>query len=435
MKRILIKDAKQSAGKKVAVGAWVQTIRHQGKIIFLVLRDVTGTMQAVAFESSVVEQVDELTLESVVSVKGLVKEAKQAPGGIEIEVEKLDVLSSAEPELAIPVVEKSGDETHQEKRLDWRWLDLRKPHKQLILRAWTKLSEGFREYWISNEYIEVHTPKLMGTASESGAEVFKVQYFEGEAYLAQSPQFYKQMAMAAGLERVFEVGPVFRAEPSFTTRHVTEFTGYDFEISFIDSYEEVMGELENSLIAGLTKVKAGLGDAIKADHGADVVIPDKPFPRVTMAEAKAKLAAAGVRGEKPDDVSPEEERALCNLIKKETGHEFVFLTEYPVSSRPFYHMRFEDRPEITKSFDLLWKGVEISTGAQREHRYDVLVKQAKEKKMDLKALQFYLDFFRYGCPPHGGVGIGPARIMMKIFESENIREVTFLPRTVKRLRP
>lgn len=434
MSRILITDAKTQAGKPVRLGAFAQVIRHQGKLVFLVLRDASGTIQAVLKEPALVKAADTLTLESVVDVTGKMVSSKQAPDGVEIVVDKLTVLSEAHPELAIPVHEKSGSAS-QEKRLDWRWLDLRKPHNQLIFKVWTEAEEALREYWTKHDYIEIHSPKIISAASESGAEVFKIEYFDSEAFLAQSPQFYKQMAMAAGFEKVFEVGPVFRAEPSFTSRHATEFTGFDAELSFIDSHHDIMREEERMLVAMITAIDKRYGEDIVREFDRKLVVPKTPFPEVTMAEAKKKLAAAKVASENPGDLSPEEERKLSEIIAKETGHEFVFVTDYPANRRPFYHMRHEDDPKLTKSFDLLWNGVEVTTGAQREHRYDVLLKQAKEHKMDITKLQFYINFFRYGCPPHGGIGMGPGRMMMKVFDVENIREVTFVHRGVKRMTP
>jgi aspartyl-tRNA synthetase len=267
----------------------------------------------------------------------------------------------------------------------------------------------------------------MNAPSESGAEVFKVGYFETEAYLAQSPQFYKQMAMASGIEKVFMTGPVFRAEHSFTTRHLTEFTGWDFEISYIKDHFEVMDVLENAIISGLKQVKEKLD--------VEFEVPEKPFPKLTMQEVKEKLAKAGVEKPKEHDINPEEERKISEIIKEETGHDFLFITDWDISVRPFYHMRYEDKPETTKSFDLLYKGIEIVTGAQREHRYEVLKEQAQEKGLSLDSISDYLEFFKYGCPPHGGVGIGPARIVMKLLDLPSVKEATYLPRDVKRLTP
>lgn len=430
MERTQIKDLKEKIGEKAKVSGFVQARRDQGGIKFFVVRDVTGTVQVVFLKGAgeVFDKAGEVSLESVVSIEGLVKEEKQAPGGFEISAESLDILSKAEPELPIPVLEeKSGEPTDITKRLDWRWIDLRKDENLKIFKVWTELEKGFRQYWDLKDYIQVYTPSLMGTASETGSDVFKLQYFEGEAYLAQSPQFYKQMAQASGLEKVFCVGPVFRAEPSFTSRHMTEFTGWDFEISYIDSHLDVMSEEENLLVSGFTQLQKTVLP--------DLEIPLTPFPRITMEEAKEKLGKLGVKPGRKYDLTGEEEIELSKMIKEETGHDFVFVTDWPAEARPFYHMRYEDKPEITKSFDLLYKGLEVTTGSQREHRYDVLISQAKEKGMNVESLQDYLNFFKFGCPPHGGAGIGPGRLVMKILNIPSVKEVTFLPRDVRRLKP
>ncbi len=434
MERTSIVDLKNHLDKSVTVAGFVQTIRKQGSIEFLVLRDITGTIQVVIFDKMLLETSKTLTLESVVAITGTVKTAEKAFSGIEIGAESITVLSHAAPELPIPVVEKAG-ETDQQIRLDWRFLDLRKPDKQLIFKIWTEWEQAFVQYCTERNYLEIHSPKLMSTPSESGAELFEVKYFERKAYLAQSPQFYKQMAMAAGFERVFEIGPVFRAEPSFTTRHSTEFQGFDLEKSYIDSHQDIIAEEEAMLAYAITRVKEKFGDEIKEHFDREVVVPTLPFPQVTIAEAKKILAEMGVESEKAGDFSPEEERKLCEYIKEKYNHEFVFVTEYPHMNRAFYHMRLESDNNLTKGFDLLWNGVEITTGAQREHRYDVLVKQAQERGMSLEPLQFYLDFFKYGCPPHGGLGAGPERMIMKLLNLESIREVSFIYRGVKRLTP
>jgi aspartyl-tRNA synthetase len=333
----------------------------------------------------------------------------------------------ADPELPIPVIEeKGGDETESAKRFDWRWIDLRKDDKSIILKVWTEFERGFRDYFNENDYIQIYTPSFMGTSSETGAEVFEVKYFDKKAYLAQSPQFYKQMAMASGLEKVFTFGPVFRAEPSFTTRHLTEFTGFDFEISYIKDHYDIMNEEEKMIVKSFERIKR---------MNIDIDIPSIPFPKLTMEEAKKKLSENKVSGGKPYDLTSEEETVLSQIIKKETGNDFVFVTNWPIEGRPFYHMRFEDNKSLTKSFDLLYKGLEVTTGAQREHRPDILIQQAKEKGMDIEPLNDYINFFRYGCPPHGGAGIGPARFIMKILNLASVKEATFLPRDVKRLRP
>ncbi len=438
MARTHIRTVSEHVGAQVEVAGFVQVIRDQGSIKFIMLRDISGVIQVVvtkhAPDAMVVAKT--LTHESVVRITGLAKEEQQAPGGYEIEAASIVVLSSAHPELPIPIVAKGQQgETEQSTRLDWRWIDLRKPQGTLTFKVWTTFEAALRDYWTSNEYLEIHSPKLISTASESGAEVFEVKYFDRKAYLAQSPQFYKQMAMAAGFEKVFECGPVFRAEPSFTSRHATEFTGYDAELSYIDSHEDVMQEEERALHAAIRQVHALYGDDIAQVFEREVAVPTLPFPRIPLSEAKKTLAAIGVASEAAGDLSPEEERAISEYVKETYGHEFVFITDYPATVRPFYHMRHEGDATLTKSFDLLWNGLEITTGAQREHRYDVLMQQATEKGMRIETLQFYFNFFKYGCPPHGGYGMGPNRAIMKLLGIDNVRDAMFLYRGVKRLEP
>lgn len=429
LKRIHTSEVMSHTGENVKIAGFVQAIRNQGSIKFLILRDIKGIIQVVVLKnSSAFDQVEALTLESVVEIEGLAKVEKQAPSGYEVEASSMVVLSTAMPSLPIPVVvEKSGEESEISKRLDSRYIDLRKVENGKIFKVWTELEKGFRNYLLSAGYLQVYTPSFMSSASESGSEVFEVKYFDRKAYLAQSPQFYKQMAMSAGFEKVFMVGPVFRAEPSFTTRHLTEFTGWDYELSYIQSHHDVMDELEQALVSGF--------ESIKASGIVECEVPTRPFPRITMLEAKKLLAEKGILSEKEHDVSPEEERELAKIVKEKYAHDFVFLIDWHISARPFYHMRHADNKELTKSFDLLYRGLEITTGAQREHRHEVLEAQAVEKGMVLEELDYYLNFFRYGCPPHGGVGIGPGRIVMQLTGLSSIKEATFLPRDVKRLNP
>ncbi|MDQ3008521.1 MAG: aspartate--tRNA(Asn) ligase [bacterium] len=429
MKRSLISSIGQSVGEEVLIQGWIKTVRKQGGIVFVLLRDVTGVAQAIVMKSQgeLFEQIKELPVESVVNAVGKVQAQAQAPGGFELHLQSLEILSLAESPLPIPITAEKGNEASVSKRLDWRWLDLRDSSNALIFKVWTELERGMRLYFEKENFIQLYTPAFMTAPSESGAEVFKVEYFEGSAYLAQSPQFYKQMGIAAGLEKVFIVGPVFRAEPSFTARHMTEFTGWDFEASYVTSHHDVMAIEEELLISGLTQLQKSVLPELK--------LPSTPFPKLTMKEAKARLAEAGVTSEKEGDLSPEEERVICELVKQESNSDFVFITDYPITVRPFYHMRSETDPTLTKSFDLLYKGVEISTGAQREHRPEVLHRQAVEKGIVPASLEYYFNFFKYGCPPHGGVGMGPGRIVMKLLDLPSVKEATYLPRDVNRLTP
>lgn len=437
MTRTYIADLKNVLGQKVKINGFAEVIRKQGGIIFLVLRDITGTIQTVVIKSNTenFEKIANLSLESVISITGDAKENSQAPNGIEVFIDSVEVLSEAQPELPIPVNEKGEGETNLDTRLDWRYLDLRKEKNSLALKVWTTLEQAFMNYCIDNNFIEIHSPKTVVTSTESGAELFSIDYFGQTAHLAQSPQFYKQMAMAAGLEKVFEIGPVFRANPSFTSRHDTEFTMYDVEISYIESHHDLLKIEEQMMVAILTAVKEKHGKDIKRVFNVDVIVPTLPFPRISFTEAKKILAERKIESEKKDDLSPEEEREIAKYFQEKEGHDFVFVYEYPASGRAFYSMRDENNPEISKSFDLLYKGLEITSGAQREHCFDVLKKQIEEKGFDLNSFESYLNFFKYGCPPHGGFAPGPSRLLMKILGLNNVREVTYIYRGVKRLTP
>jgi len=435
MQRTLIKELGSKNGETVRICGWVGTIRDQKRMQFLIIRDHTGNAQVIHEKSANTELatiIGSLTPESAVEITGkVVTNPVVKLGGLEIVAESVLVVSKADALLPL------GESPNIETRLDWRFLDLRTPQNLLIFKIQTAAEHAMRSFWKSEGFIEIHSPKFMGSASESGAELFEVKYFDRKAYLAQSPQFYKQMAMTAGFDRVFEIGPVFRANPSFTSRHDTEFTSVDVEISWIESHEDIMQLEERWLRHILQVVKDEYGEEIKAVFGTEIMVPELPFPRVTMAEAYEILDQMGHRIERGEkgDLDPEGERLLCRYFQEKTGHEFVFVTEYPSVVRAFYHMRPEGKPHLTKSFDLLWKGLEVTTGAQREHRYDILVEQAKEKGLSLEPIQYYLDFFRYGCPSHGGYGFGLTRMLMVMLNLKSVREVTFLYRGVNRLTP
>jgi nondiscriminating aspartyl-tRNA synthetase len=433
--RTLIAELPEEVGRQATIRGWVHAIRDQKRMQFVIVRDETGLAQVVLPKeeppSELNEAVSALTMESAVTITGTaVADERVKLGGLELKLEALRVDSLAEPEVPI------APDSALDKRIDWRYLDLRRPDRRLIFEVQTTVEHAMREYWRKERFIELHSPKLMGSASESGAELFRVDYFESAAYLAQSPQFYKQMAMAAGFGKVFEVGPVFRANPSFTSRHDTEFTSVDVEISWIDSHEDVMAFEERWLAHVLAAVKEKHGEQIAETFGVELVVPSVPFPKVTLEQAKELLREAG--HEAPgagQDLDPPSERALSALIKERHGHEFTFVTDYPTTVRPFYHMRHPDDPTLTRSFDLLWRGIELTTGAQREHRYEQLLAQAEDKGVDVESIQYYLDFFRFGAPPHGGYGFGLTRLLMQMLGQENVREVTFLYRGPHRLTP
>jgi aspartyl-tRNA synthetase len=444
--RIRIQDLSSTAdGSIVEVGGFVDAVRDQKKVQFIILRDETGATQLVnpalreddpeaggsPERRALTDLISGLSHGSFLRVIGELKHDERVKlGGLEIKIHSVEVTGAAEPEP--PIAEDSS----VDKRMDWRFLDLRRPQANLIFRVQTTFEHALRTWWVSNDWIEIHTPKLMASASESRAELFEVGYFDTVAYLAQSPQFFKQMAQPAGFGAVFEIAPAFRADPSFTARHATEFTSIDAEMSWIDSHHDVMNMQETVIVAGLQAVVEKHARDISDLLDVELSVPSTPFPRVTLAHAREIVAAGGYDIPRADgDLDPEGERRLSAYIQETHGHPFVFVTDYDSSIRPFYHMRHEDNPALTHSYDLLYQGVEISTGAQREHRIDVLEAQAKDKGMDLEELGSYLDFFRHGVPPHGGFGMGLARVIMLMLERSSIRETTFLFRGPNRLTP
>jgi aspartyl/asparaginyl-tRNA synthetase len=379
-----------------------------------VLRDHTGLVELVGTAGGV-------TPESAIEAQGTVVD-----GGRRIELHRLVVVGPAQAPLPVDQGSPLQD------RLDWRYLDLRRPHNRLVFEVQTTVERAMREWWAEHDFLELHSPKLRGMPNMSGRELFTVDYFGRPAYLAQSPQFYKQMAMAAGFERVFEIGPVFRANPLLTSRHDTEFVSVDVEVSWIDSHEDLMDLEEQWLVHVVAAVEEEHGAGVERLFGSRLRVPEAPFPRVTMAEAQRILAQRGHRPAGAEgDIDAEGERLLASHI----GHPMVFVTEYPEAVRPFYHMRLEDGSDLTRSFDLLWNGLEVTTGAQREHRHDRLVAQAGRNPSRVDVIRPYLDFFRHGCPPHGGFGVGLTRVLTCLLGVDDVREVTFLPRDRERLTP
>jgi aspartyl-tRNA synthetase len=429
----------------VTVGGFVETVRDQKKVQFVILRDESGAAQLVnpalreddpeagssPERRSLTDAISALASGSFIEVTGELKiDERVKLGGLEVKMASMVVTGAAEPEPPI------ADDSSVDKRMDWRFLDLRRPGANLIFRVQTTFEHAMRQWWVERDWIEIHTPKLMASASESRAELFEVGYFDTTAYLAQSPQFFKQMAQPAGFGAVFEIAPAFRADPSFTARHATEFTSVDAEMSWVESHHDVMAMQDQLITAGITAVVEKYGDQVRDVLGVELAVPTTPFPRVTLAEARDIVAAGGYDLPRADgDLDPEAERRLSAYVQEKHGHPFVFVTDYDTSIRPFYHMRHADNDGLTNSYDLLYRGTEISTGAQREHRIEVLEAQAKDKGMDVDELGSYFDFFRHGVPPHGGFGMGLARVIMLMLEQSSIRETTFLFRGPNRLLP
>lgn len=428
MKRTMIQDA--LCGETCLIQGFVENIRNKRAMAFLVLRDMTGKMQVTIDKEQWPElagAVERLTVESTVSVTGrVVGNDFVKLGGREMLPESIGIESIAEP---IPLLKESGIDT----RLDYRWIDLRSRRNGMIFRIQTEMVAAFRRFLSARGFVELHTPKLISAASESGADVFELAYFDRKAYLSQSPQFYKQMAMAAGLERIFETGPVFRAEKSHTRKHTTEFTGFDLEMSWIESYEDIMALEEELLRDALLRVKDMYGGAVRDLYGQEVPAPALPFPRIRLSDlydALAERYGYAPPEEEKGDLTTEAEQLSYRYAMEAYGHEFLFVTDFSKETRAFYHMRKDGVPQ---GYDLLWRGVEITTGAQREHRYEALKAQAEEKGL-VEDVRFYMEFFRYGCPPHGGFGLGVDRLTMLLL-GLSIKEAMFLFRGPNRLSP
>jgi aspartyl-tRNA synthetase len=437
MERLLISELKNHIGEKVRIRGRVDTIRDQGKIIFFIVRDRTSKVQTLVWGGNnpeLLEKAKSITSESIVDITGTVNKTDQVAQGYEVEISEIEVDSLAETPLPIVIEEEHKDNTTAlDRRLDYRWIDLRTERNNLMMSVATLMTAKLREYCLKNDFKEIQAPRIISAASEGGANVFEVKYFDKKAYLAQSPQFHKQMAMAADLERVFNVGPVFRAEKSFTTRHLTEYTSFDVEMAYIDSFRDVCRYEQEMLKYMLSAVKEEYGEKIMEVFGIEIKVPEGDFAYISVKDAKEKLAKTGITSKDDGDFSPEEERAISEIMEKETGCEFLFMTDYPHSKRAFYHMKDSENPQLALGFDLFWKGIEITTGAQREHRVEELINNAKERGIKTEELEDYFDYFRYGCPPHGGFAIGTERLLMKMLGYGSILETTYLPNTPNRL--
>lgn len=429
MERNLI--AKVAVGENNKIQGFVENLRNKRTMAFLVIRDHTGRIQLTIEKEKnpkLAALVDQLTVESVIAAEGpVVENSFVKMGGIEMLPEKMEILSVAEP---LPITKDAAIDS----RLDYRWVDLRSDKNLLIFKAQTEMVAAMRQFLLNKGFLEIHTPKLIGAASESGSDVFELKYFDRKAYLSQSPQFYKQMAMAAGFDRIFEVGPVFRAEKSFTNKHATEFTGFDLEMSYIDSFRDVMQMEAELLQDALMHVKEKYGEQIKELYGLETVVPSLPFPEMKLQDVYKELEERygyTVDDSEKNDLTTEAEHLCAKLSMDKFGHEFLFVTDYGPEKRAFYHMRDENGMPL--GYDLIWRGTEITTGAQREHRYPQLRAQADEKGLG-EDVKFYMDFFRYGCPPHGGFGLGVDRLTMLLL-GLSIKDVMFLFRGPNRIAP
>jgi nondiscriminating aspartyl-tRNA synthetase len=417
-------------GNSVTVCGWAHEIRDLGGITFLVVRDREGLIQVTLFkktiDKNVLEIVRNLSRESVVAVTGNIKKEAKAPNGYELVPTAVTVLGKAESPLPMDTTGKVDADL--DTRLDARFMDVRRPGTQAIFRIRHLIQKSVREFLSGEGFVEITTPKVVATATEGGTALFPITYFEREAFLNQSPQLFKQLMMSGGLDRVFEIGPIFRAEEHDTRKHLNEATSIDIEASFLDN-EDVMVILEN-LVKYVYSSVADNGEKYLKTLGVEPEIPKTPFKRVTYDEAISIARDNGEKIEWGDDLTTESEHSIG-----ETVGEHYFIVDWPTKIKPFYVMPYENKPEICRAFDMMHPRMELSSGAQRVHSYELLRSRITEQGLNADGFEFYLKAFRYGMPPHAGWGLGAERLLMTMLGVENIREVVLFPRDRKRLSP
>lgn len=429
MGRVMAGEIGGRLGETVVVSGWVGKIRDLGAVTFIILRDRSGTVQLVSENQSTAG----LRAEDVIEATGEAVAAAGAPGGFEVRVRECRVIARANYDMLPFVISRDSINAGLDVILDNRALSLRNPRVAAIFRVQSNIVQAFREFFSARQFTEIHTPKLVASGTEGGTELFAVDYFGEKAYLAQSPQLYKQMMVGAGFERVYEVGHVYRAEPHETSRHINEYVSLDIEMGFIESEQELMA-VEAEFLGYLFEKLNRCCAAELAMYGVEGLTAGE-FPRFTLREAQEILAAKFGKKSPPGNLDAEGEKLFSGFVKGETGSDFVFVTAYPAEKRPFYAMPASPDGRLTKSFDLLYNGLEITTGGQRIHDYGQLAANIEKRGMKPDDFNFYLDVFRYGMPPHGGFAIGLERLTMKLLGLGNIREAALLPRDRSRLVP
>jgi len=420
--------------KEVVIEGWVQETRALGGIAFVILRDRHGTIQLAIPKKKVTPELfaalTSVSRESVIRVVGMVKQSAQAKAGFEIIPSQCEVLSEAHSPLPMGVVDKVSVE--METRFNHRFMDLRKPEIRSVFELKSLELQLIHQYLVKKGFVEVFTPKIVSSGAEGGATLFKLDYFGRPAYLAQSPQLYKQMLMSTGLDRVFEIGPAFRAEPSDTIRHVSEFSSFDAELAHITSMRDVLDVLEGCMQFTLEGMAKEGGEQL-AKLGTSVSVPHSPYPVLTYSDAIDLLVGEGFEIRMGDDLGTEGEKLLGDIMIAK-GSDMYWIVEYPEAAKPFYIMEKDGTP-FSHSFDLDYRGQEIASGGQREHRYHALVERMKKKDLDPSSFDSYLNAFAFGMPPHGGWGLGVERLLQKALNLPNIRETILFPRDRNRLTP
>ncbi len=421
-------------GKIYEVWGWVENLRDLRSIRFIIIRDTFGTVQVSMPKKAVSEKVfnafDSITKESVVHIKGKLKSEKQARGGLELIPDSIEMLSVSQQPVPLDISGKI--ESNLDKRLDWRSIDMRRLDVQAIFKIESKLTFAMHEFLEKHGFIQLFEPCIMGAASESGAEVFPIKYYDKEAFLRQDPQLHRQLSIAGGFERIYDLGPNWRAEPSHTTRHVCEHRGCAVEMAFIKDEQDVNRVEEGLVIHVMGAVKSKCREEL-AVLNRKISVPKKPFPELRFPEIYDILRKKGKKLRKGDDLDRESEIILSKYVKEKHDTDFFFVNRFPFKAKPFYVMRYDDT--WARSVDLVYKGLELSSGGQREHRYDVLMKQMKEKGLDPAGLKWFTEPFRYGVPPHGGFCLGIERFVKQMLGLDNIREATLFPRDPLRVLP
>ncbi len=431
MNRTLVSDVKNHIGEEIKLQGWVYQIRPLGKIKFLILRDRTGIVQTIILNKEI--DISNVERESVVTIYGKPKLEKQAPNGVEVEVLKIDLMEKAQSPLPFEV-NRATELTNVkiDSILDHRPFSLRNPELSSIFRVQAEIVRSFADFLRQDGFLQMHTSKIISAGTEGGTNLFPIQYFEQTAYLAQSPQFYKQMMVGAGYERVFEVGFVYRAEDHATSRHINEYLSLDFEMGFIESEQDVINEEIRLLQYVFEQIRKNCAEELKTHN---VQLPDiKAIPQIKLGDAiKIIRDNFNKKIETENDLDPEGERLICEYSKKEFDSDFVYITYYPASGRPFYTM--PDGTGLTRGFDLLYKGLEVTTGSQRINNFQMLIDNMVKFGLKPENFEFYLEIFRYGMPPHGGLAIGAERLTQQILNLKNIREASLFPRDRYRLTP
>jgi nondiscriminating aspartyl-tRNA synthetase len=435
LKRIRTIELASHTGERVRIAGWLHSLRQMGGINFLVIRDGWGTIQAVAeTEAELTPLLEhELSVESVLSVEGMVINMPQAPGGIELHNLQIEVITPVTEAPVIPL-NKRKITANISTLLDHAAITNRHPERRAVLRLSAGAMSAFRSILSARDFTEIQTPKIVASATESGANVFKLDYFGRDAYLAQSPQFYKQI-MVGVFERVFEIGPVFRAEPHDTTRHINEYVSLDVEFGFIENHFTVMALLRDVIAGILETLSEQYTSELQLLHIQVPIVPER-IPDIHFSEAQELIFSrygTDVRGE--PDLSPQDERWLGEWAQQEFGSDFLFVTGYPMRKRPFYTHPEPGRPEFSNSFDLIFRGTELVTGGQRLHFYQDYLAALEKAHLPIEPFETYLEAFRHGMPPHGGFAIGLERLLMQLTGAANIRLTTTFPRDLVRLTP